>query len=68
MNLKELIKEVERLQKEMKDIGSFPTFEKLEGIKQTVEAVHHKFKPRCIVDREYQDWQTLRELLGLRPY
>ncbi len=62
MNLKQLIKEVERLNKFVKldDPMANLQRERLYGIKQTVEAVD-KFKMFGS-----PDWQKLKDLLGLK--
>ena len=64
MNLKELIEEVEDLQK----IGFLPSaHQQLKGIKQTVEAVDNDlWIDSKIQGFEYKDWQKLKELLGLK--
>ncbi len=79
MNLKELIKEVERLKERLDDIRSYkwliPNEEKKEkdeivskllGIKQTVEAVEDCFYLTELKGNgNTKDWQTLKKLLGL---
>ena len=77
MNLKELIKEVERLMDNYK-LGSkneypaiTPLPEQIIGIKQTVEAVDVWFKIKDMSAFELgqqgmKDWQTLKKLLGIK--
>lgn len=66
MNLKKLIKEVERLKK-LNQLSSL-RFETLEGIKQTVEAVDSYF----IKEAEKSgfdmgdDWKKLKKLLDIK--
>ena len=61
MDFKKLIKEVERLlvQKNDKD------FEKLQGIKQTVEVVESDLDAKALM-RGNIDWQKLKKLLELK--
>ena len=69
MNLKELIKDVERL-KELKKYECtcsicYDKDNKLEGIKQTVEVM----LPYIEVDENHEldnNWQKLKKLLGLK--
>ena len=72
MNLKELIKEVERLNNNIdKDrLTSTISKLKLESIKQTVEVVDNLVPMRLAQefvkpDDELKDWQTLKKLLGI---
>ena len=71
MNLKELIKDVERLKikKEIHNISITSSDYKLQGIKQTVEAVNkfvtYDWYAPCGTE-ESKDWQKLKELLGLK--
>ena len=70
MNLKQLIKEVERL----KPKADTPHFEvvvnaiKYSGIKQTVEAVDRlpSFVKYQVTQEFDEDWQKLKELLGVK--
>ena len=62
MNLKQLIKEVERIEEETKD--HYYVDEKLQGIKQTVEAVDKQFGMRYLFI--YKDWQKLKKLLEVK--
>ncbi len=72
MNLKQLIKEVERL----KHISNHPlnyTVDKVStaritllAIKQTVEAVDKDMMLIDIDDDSIKDWQTLKKLLGVK--
>ncbi len=80
MNLKQLIKEVERLLCEKGDIekqfkhlpkGKCAYVQKLQllGIKQTVEAVDNMMVNKWWLNKttnEMKDWQTLKKLLGLK--
>ena len=75
MNLKELIKEVEKLQSLIKITKSaYGLKEKLEGIKQTVEAdddiIENDIIKKSIVSftqwESYKDRQKLKKLLGLK--
>ncbi len=61
MNLKELIRDVERLNKAEQ---SERIFYRLQGIKQTVEAVDN-IKTLYFLEQEI-DWQKLKKLLGLK--
>ncbi len=70
MNLKELIKEVERLRQEVFEIGNseddkraYLNVGKRRGIKQTVEAVDVF---TLMSFEEAKDWQKLKKLLGLK--
>ena len=73
MNLKELIKEVERLKKDI-DINEFREVHivSLQRIEQTVEAVdeikHWNGSTICrLMDSDsLEDWQKLKELLNLK--
>ena len=74
MNLKQLIKEVERLNKNVRDStrllqGNCTYCEeltgKLKGIKQTVEAVDKEYGLSVYVNVD-KDWQTLKKLLGVK--
>ncbi len=60
-NLKQLIKEVEKLRKVATD--TYDNFY-LKGIKQTVEAVDKRID--FIWDDDDEDWQTLKKLLGVK--
>ena len=70
MNLKELIKEVEMLNKVINKKGVIdklllrPIMEinKLQGIKQTVEAVDNI----NMFSKKFKDWQKLKKLLGVK--
>ena len=65
MNLKDLIMEVERLNKKLfgnKLYGCPVTKGQLKAIKQTVEAV----EKQGITREDYEDWQKLKKLLGLK--
>jgi len=60
MNLKELIKEVERLKK----TKNFSCWTALQGIRQTVEALQSRV---CFVHNTgSEDWQKLKELLEIK--
>ena len=67
MKLKELIKKVERLNEVKDEPVAIATRNKLEGIKETVEAVD-KYYPRLMGEgfkEEREDWEKLKELLSL---
>ena len=66
MNLKDLIKEVERLNKELKENETTVIYEKLDSIKQTVEAVDDYMFEDYYEEEAIEDWQTLKNLLGLK--
>ena len=73
MNVKELILEVERLSGEINRTkhkgwrgNRAKSFEKLRGIKQTVEAVDKHITLLCFNSlQEKKDWQELKKLLGV---
>ena len=73
MNIKQLIKEVESCQYQLKDDnisrGYTSTYANiLQGIKQTVEAADDFICDDCITlpIRNRKDWQTLKKLLGIK--
>ncbi len=75
MNLKQLIKEVERLNEELDNAKTVRHRERigfgLLKIKQTVEAVDTWLKIKDISafelgQQSMKDWQTLKKLLGLK--
>lgn len=77
MKLEELRKEIERLQKNIRDCEaaewSSLKFQlnlnyydiKIKGIKQTVEAVDFIFKIRNLDNLEYVTWQKIKKLLEI---
>ena len=74
MNLKELIKEVEELKKEIKEHDGTGAKYGLKKIKQTVEAIaelkmFNKYGTKVSFYTsvgEFEDWQTLKKLLGVK--
>ena len=71
MNLKELIKEVERLEYDRNTthnvLERVNIERQLRGIKQTVEAVDKLLGQQFQYDPDdLKDWQKLKELLGLK--
>ena len=71
MNLKELIKEVKRLKLKVED-GYYKRnnyhnwnryYSKLQGIKQTIEAVENWLKGDYVIDENSRDWNKLKKLL-----
>ena len=71
MNLKQLIKEVEWLiSKRDKCIGGTNGFYRYEDalryIRITAQAVSFRFKIQDLSEDEYEDWQKLKKLLGIK--
>lgn len=76
MNLKELIKEVERLKEDGKYFLAALNEKELRGIKQAVEAVDSAYVfinniSYMVIDindtvREYEDFQKLKKLLDIK--
>lgn len=71
MNLKELIKEIEQMQEDIKyliehfDDDYYKIKGKLEGIKQTVEAVDKIPFFNIMPEHDLTDWQKLKKLLNI---
>ena len=71
MNLKELRKEIERLQKNIRDCeaaewSSLNYDIKIKGIKQTVEAVDKEFGKYIENYAQLEEWQKIKELLDIK--
>jgi len=68
INLKDLIKEVENLNKTMEKTNQGFSEVELMRIKQTVEAVEYfnDFDGAICIPTGHHDWQKLKELLGVK--
>ncbi len=65
MDLKKLIKEVERLNEVKDEPVAIAIRNKLEGIKETVEAVTKDLWGGDVPPENIKDWKKLKELLSL---
>ena len=66
MNLKELIKEVERLKTEIKDFDGTGAKYGLKKTRQTVEAVDNIPFSNIMPESDLQDWLKLKKLLDIK--
>ena len=65
MDLKKLIKEIERLNEVKDEPVAIATRNKLEGITETIEALYNDCDIRFDTATKSQDFQKLRKLLSL---